>query len=182
LSELKDSLHENEKILLTLKEKYGSIIDVDAEKKEVETSLLALKQDYSEKRELLDRLIEKVDFYSDDLYASDFGIYELPVDLVSSGEYSVKLADCKIRIKEWISSWKKKYEQNAWTSFDDFEWFYLPREFTDYRKEGFFTKEIHMVNTIRNNQIFFLHYFSYMFDDIIKKTTLANYQNQKKKD
>jgi hypothetical protein len=177
--ESKQRLIEHE--LLMLRQKYSPIIEIEAEKSAIEASLTSMKSEYNEKREFLDRLIEKVDFYSDDLYAHDLGIYELPEDLVSSGEYSLKLADCKTRIKKWVTDWKKRYEQSYFTSYDDFEWFFLPKEFTDDSKERFFTTDIHAVEMVRNNQMYFLHYFSYMMDDIIKRTNLANFSNQKKK-
>jgi hypothetical protein len=180
-TELDMQLRQAQHELSALKEKYAPVLDIDAEKAVLESSLIALKSEYKDKRSLLDRLIEKVEFYSEDLYAYDLAIHELPDDLVSSGEYSIKLAECKKRIKQWVSDWKVRYENSCHTPYDDFEWFYLPREFTDSRKDRYFSTGIHSVEIVRNNQMHFLHYFSFMVDDIIKKTTLANISNQKKK-
>lgn len=167
-------------------QRYAPITSIETERQVIVEEIGKAKKDYNEKRNLLEHVVEKLDFYLEDLNAHDFGSYDLPEDLVSSGEYGIQLKDCKARINEWTKNWKNSLEKccnshalvgNDYVPLDAFPWFYFPREFNwpNYSEKN--TAKC----IVQNNQMHFFHYFSCQVDDIIKKTNLKNLARQKKK-
>jgi len=187
-SELEHQLNKQKSELLALQDKYSFISNLESEEDKLSKSISKIKSEYKDKRELLDKIVEKIDFYTEELNSYDLGEYLLPDVVVSSGEYVKALKACQERSKQWLKDWKEKYKESSnklllgrVENMRDLDWFFMPREIVDYWSDSNLRKNRAAINIVWNNQMHFLHYFSYMMDDIIKKITLRNLEASKKK-
>lgn len=86
----------------TLARRYSGIIDIDRERARREADLASIRKEYSDKRQILDRLKEAVSTYEGIVEASDYGLYSPHFSFDTSEEYKRALGRVRGRQKEMI--------------------------------------------------------------------------------
>lgn len=177
---LEKQANKQEVLIKELQEKLSPLTSIeDAVHKEKE-KLSECRSTYKEKRELLDKLVDRVDIYSEKLFDIDMGLLDLPGDMNDSGYYAARLRECRNNIKDMAKRFKKEKKEYYVDKMDSSAWFVQVSKFNiDTAKHS--AKQMNVYFTLKNNQLFFLHFFNALADQIIAKTTYRNYDLQKRK-
>ncbi len=94
-----------------LEKKYGGIIDIDSaiessakEKTKIEDDISKLRSDYTQKRELFEKLVRKVAIFDEEIELAELGFYKPHFDFGTSEEFKSKIADVKSEQKAMVSA------------------------------------------------------------------------------
>ena len=107
LSEQKNALSDRVK---EMEERYQPIIDMDnavaeakAEREEVKNEISNLREDYSSKKIIYDKLKNEMAIYDESLKLAEFGVYEPSFDYDSSEKFKQAIQDVRQKQKTMIS-------------------------------------------------------------------------------
>ena len=91
-------------------ERFSRVLDVDKEveavtsqKRDLETSLSALRSSYKEKKAIFDRLVEEAAIYDEEIQLAELGFYKPHFDFETPQDYKDQIADVRGSQKRMVS-------------------------------------------------------------------------------
>ncbi len=106
----------------SLHAKYGTIIDIDKRKEELDKELRAaetetskLKEEYRQKKELFDSLVKELALYEEEAEITSYGLYKPHYDFQTSDKYKNKLEEIREKEKELIKNEEAYFCATEWT-------------------------------------------------------------------
>jgi len=108
--------------LKKIEDKYSAIIDVDAEvekskkqKTELDIDIAELRESYTEKRVVFDKLVREAAIYDEEIQLAELGFYKPHFDFETSEKYKEEISKVKKEQKEMVSSKEAIYCTTEWT-------------------------------------------------------------------
>jgi len=95
--------------------KYSDIVDIDADTKKQRKDLFQLKKDYSNKKQIYNRLVKDVEIYSNQMNLIELGFYKPIFDFDTSEKFKSAIQRIKSKQKEIVSKEEAIYCTTEWS-------------------------------------------------------------------